>query len=64
MLVPQSVKTSISSNTTVPDGVLDKFSFLSKVFNLKKNDSCADCFDANFKQQDSFARCSGQVIDC
>ena len=26
------------------------FSFLTKVANFKKNDSCADFFDANFEQ--------------
>ena len=31
------------------------FSFLSKVANFKQNVNCAECFDANFQQQDSSA---------
>ena len=30
--------------------------------NLELKVSCADCFDANFKQEDSFARSFGQVL--
>ena len=41
-----------------------RFSFLTKVATLKKNDSFAECFDGNFKQQDSCARCLGQVLAC
>ena len=40
------------------------FRFLTKVANFKPNVSCAECLDPNFKQQDSSARCSGQVLDC
>ena len=39
-------------------------SLLTKFPKFKKNDSCAECFDANFQQQDSCARCFGQVFDC
>ena len=38
------------------------FCFLTKVANFKPNDSCPECFDANFKQKDSFARSFGQVL--
>ena len=40
------------------------FSFLTKVANFKENVSCAECLYPNFKQQDSGARRSGQVLDC
>ena len=40
------------------------FTFLTKVANLKQNDFCAKCFDANFRQQDSSARFFGQVLAC
>ena len=38
------------------------FGFLTIRVNLKQNDSCAECFDANFEQQDNFGRCFGQVL--
>ena len=38
------------------------FSFLTKVANLKRNDSREECFDANFEQQDKCARGFGQVL--
>ena len=38
------------------------FIFLTKVANLERNDSCAECFDANFEEQNSFARGFGQVL--
>ena len=40
------------------------FGFLTIRVNLKQNDSCADCFDANFEKQDSCARCFKQVLAC
>ena len=40
------------------------FTFLTKVGNFKPNVSCAECLDPNFKQKDSSAPCSGQVLDC
>ena len=40
------------------------FSLLTKVAKFKKNDSCAQCFDATFGQQDSCGRCFGQVLAC
>ena len=43
---------------------MDNFQILTKVVNFKQNESCAECFDANFGQQDSFAQCFGQVIAC
>ena len=39
------------------------FSFLTIVANVYKNDSCAECFEANFEQQDSCARSFGQVLN-
>ena len=33
---------------------LTSFSFLTIVASFKKSDSCADYFDANFEQQDSY----------
>ena len=39
------------------------FSFLTKVAYFKKNDNRAECFDANFKQKDSCARCFWQLSD-
>ena len=41
---------------------MTSFSLLTKVAKFKKNDSCAQCFDANFGQQDSCAQCFGQVL--
>ena len=38
------------------------FRFLTKVTNFKHNDICAESFDANFEQQDSFARCFTQAL--
>ena len=38
------------------------FGFLTIRVNLKQNDSSAECFDANFEQQDSCALCFGQVL--
>ena len=38
------------------------FGFLTIRVSLKQNDSCAECFDANFEQQHSCARCFGQVL--
>ena len=38
------------------------FSLLTKVAKFKKNDSCAQCFDATFGQQDSCGRCFGQLL--
>ena len=38
------------------------FGFPTIRVNLKQNDSCAECFDAKFEQQDNFARCFGQVL--
>ena len=40
------------------------FSLLTKVAKFKKNDSCAQCFDATFGQQNSSARSFGQVLAC
>ena len=39
-----------------------RLSFLTKVANFKQYDICAECFDANFKQQDSSLRWFGQVL--
>ena len=36
---------------------LTRFSMLSKDAKLKEIKSCAECFDANLEQRDSFARC-------
>ena len=38
------------------------FSFLTKVANLKRNDSCGECFDDNLNQLDSCTRCFGQAL--
>ena len=57
--VVQSVFTPILMNWTVAS-----FIFLTKGAKCKQNDSCAQCFDANLKRQDSWARCFGQVIAC
>ena len=38
------------------------FSLLTKFAKFKKNDSCAECFDANFKQKDICARFLRQVL--
>ena len=40
------------------------FSCLSKVAHFKQNDSCVERLDTNFKQQDGFARSSGEVLAC
>ena len=50
---------AISSNRTVALGFLDK---LTKVANWKEIDSCAECFDAKFEQQDSCARLFAQGL--
>ena len=38
------------------------FTFLKEVTNFKQNDSFAECFEANFKQQDSGAQFLAQVL--
>ena len=40
------------------------FGFLTIRVNLKQNDSCAECFDANFEKHDSCARCFKKVLAC
>ena len=40
------------------------FSLLTKVAKFKKNDSCAQCFDATFGKQDSCAPSFRQVLAC
>ena len=41
---------------------LTGFGFLRIRANLKQNDSSAECFDANFEQQDNCTRCFAQVL--
>ena len=43
---------------------LTSFSFSTIVANFKKKDGYAEFFDAKFEQQNSCARCSGQVLHC
>ena len=38
------------------------FSFLQKVADLKNNDRCAECFDANFEHLNSCAWCFAQRL--
>ena len=52
----------LSIGKVVPGLFFTGFGFVTIRVNLKQNDSCAECFDANFMQQDSCARCFGQVL--
>ena len=54
--------TLFSVNWTVAHGVFARFSFLTNVANFKRNECCAQCFDANFNQLDSCARCFAQGL--
>ena len=58
----QSVSTQISSNRTIAHSLLASFSLLTKVAKFRKNDSCAEYFDANFEQQNSCAQSLWQVL--
>ena len=49
---------------TVAHGILDMFYLFNKGSQLQAKRPFAECFDANFKQQDSCARCSGEVLAC
>ena len=42
---------------TVARVVLNKFHLFNKSRNFRENDCCGECFDANFMQQNSCARC-------
>ena len=42
---------------------LTGFSFLTIRPHLRQNDSCAECYCANYEQQDNCARCFAQVLD-
>ena len=42
--------------------ICTRCSFFKKVADFKNNDSCAECFDANFEQQDSCARWFAQGL--
>ena len=38
------------------------FSFLTPGTNFKKSNAYAECFDTNFKEEDSCARCLAEVL--
>ena len=51
-------------NWTVSHGVYVKLKLFNKIREFQASESWAECFDADFGQQDSCAQCFVQVLAC